>query len=642
VNARRLLPELVRRGHEVHAMILYWGGAAPSAAAMESRGVIVHKAPFHRYTEQNVRWFLRTLQAIGVDVFVPNLSVAGWYAARWAREAGVPTVAAHRSNDSFHWEMVDRFVLGPAEWAVSGIVCVNEWLCAQIDARQPQSTRTTVIPSGVPMTAKVAHHRPGPIRLVYVGRLIHEQKRVFDLIDSLARVMKLLPDAEASLIGNSAREDEDAIDRRIASHGLQDHIRRLGVIEPENLSETLAAHHVLVLLSDYEGTPGSVMDGMAAGLVPVCLDIPGGVRELVIHEKTGLLVKDRGAEFTAAVIRLAGDPVLREQLAGNARRLIEERFSLEVAADRWDCFLRLLVSESGPKTGIRYPRALELPPVCPAFAREDRRRPSLKTLSLSLVYRLRSMVRFVRDWTGRNDSVLDPFLDPRPSPGMIDLYPIRRAILEALRAELPTFHGTLLDVGCGQMPYRSLLMASPSRVTHYLGLDFDSRSFRNKRPDIVWDDGRIPLADDSVDCAICTEVLEHCPEPESVLREVLRVLRPGGRLFFTVPFLWPLHEVPYDHYRYTPFALQRHFTNAGFTEIRIRALGGWDASLSQMLASWARHRRMRKRPRKILAFLVTPVVAWLLGRDHRKPVDFREGDMITGLAGTAEKPRSGM
>jgi glycosyltransferase involved in cell wall biosynthesis len=58
--------------------------------------------------------------------------------------------------------------------------------------------------------------------------------------------------------------------------------------------QQLIEHNILILLSDYEGTPGAVMDGMACGLVPVCTDISGGVQELVIPDQTGLLVRDRG------------------------------------------------------------------------------------------------------------------------------------------------------------------------------------------------------------------------------------------------------------------------------------------------------------------------------------------------------------
>ena len=77
----------------------------------------------------------------------------------------------------------------------------------------------------------------------------------------------------------------------------------------------------------------------------------------------------------------------------------------------------------------------------------------------------------------------------------------------------------------------------------------------------------IELEDESVDCVLLTEVLEHCPEPRIVLAEVYRVLRRPGLVFMTVPFLWPLHEVPFDEVRYTPFCLRRHFEQAGFVRL---------------------------------------------------------------------------
>jgi SAM-dependent methyltransferase len=187
----------------------------------------------------------------------------------------------------------------------------------------------------------------------------------------------------------------------------------------------------------------------------------------------------------------------------------------------------------------------------------------------------------------------DEFLNPQYAPDTLDLAGVRRSILMALTRELPRFHGTLLDVGAGYAPYRPLVLAPPSRVTRYIALDLKDNIYQP--PDLKWDGSRIPLQTGAVDCALATEVFEHVPEPENLMRECLRVLKPGGLLFFTVPFLWPLHTVPYDEYRYTPFALGRHLQAAGFCEVRVSALGGWDASLAQMVGLWVRRRPMSDR-----------------------------------------------
>jgi SAM-dependent methyltransferase len=231
--------------------------------------------------------------------------------------------------------------------------------------------------------------------------------------------------------------------------------------------------------------------------------------------------------------------------------------------------------------------------------------------------------------------VAEDFLDLTLSNETLDIFIPRTAIERALRSRLNRFHGTVLDIGAGYAPYRGLLLSPPSRAERHIGLDLSSNEYQP--PDLAWDGQTMPLPNASVDCALATEVFEHVREPEAVMCETFRVLKPGGFLFFTVPFLWPLHSAPNDEYRYTPFALHRHLTRAGFSEIEIEALGGWDASLGQMIGLWVGRRPMPSWKRRILSRIAVPFVRSLISRD-RPPTEFGRSVMITGLAGTANKP----
>lgn len=232
-----------------------------------------------------------------------------------------------------------------------------------------------------------------------------------------------------------------------------------------------------------------------------------------------------------------------------------------------------------------------------------------------------------------NTTGKDAFVAPRLRPRSLDNVLVRRAILGAIDAALPQLHGTLLDVGCGEMPYRERILAA-GRVRRYVGLDLPASGYGV--PDLTWDGATIPLGDGSVDAVLATELLEHCPDPARVLAEIHRVLAPGGTLLFTVPFLWPLHCVPHDEHRYTPFALERLVRGAGFDAVRVEALGGWDASLATLLGLWVRRRPMPRPLRALLSVAAWPVVAGLAALD-RRPAHFRESTMILGLTGTARK-----
>jgi SAM-dependent methyltransferase len=234
--------------------------------------------------------------------------------------------------------------------------------------------------------------------------------------------------------------------------------------------------------------------------------------------------------------------------------------------------------------------------------------------------------------------VSDQFINIELNYETLDKYHIRSSIFESIANHAASFKGKLLDVGCGKMPYKHYILTH-SFVEEYIGIDLENALVydRDIKPDTTWNGIIMPFDQQQFETIIATEVLEHCPNPLCTLKEIYRVMKPGGIFFFTVPFLWNLHEVPNDEYRYTPFALKRLLHETGFTNIQIQATGGWHASLAQMLGLWARRSPITKSAKRYAAIALKPVIRYLLKKDKAHQITFKEGQMITGFYGICGK-----
>jgi len=96
-------------------------------------------------------------------------------------------------------------------------------------------------------------------------------------------------------------------------------------------------------------------------------------------------------------------------------------------------------------------------------------------------------------------------------------------------------------------------------------------------PDMMYLDVlNMHLEDNSVDGIVCLNVLEHVIDPGKAIREIKRVLKPGGKIFLTVPFTYYFHPFPDDLYRFSPSVLSESFKD--FNIIRCETLGNiWSA-----------------------------------------------------------------
>ena len=166
-------------------------------------------------------------------------------------------------------------------------------------------------------------------------------------------------------------------------------------------------------------------------------------------------------------------------------------------------------------------------------------------------------------------SALQNFLSPRLGPWTVCLYLHRKPILDAIKQAEPKLRGKLLDVGCGKKPYASLLSC-----TQHIGVDVATSPHRGQQMDQIFDGVILPFEDGEFDSLLCTEVLEHCTDPQRLTREMWRVLRPGGYALITAPMVYHHHEEPWDYQRLTRYGMQWVAGQAGFSVEWIQPRGG--------------------------------------------------------------------
>jgi ubiquinone/menaquinone biosynthesis C-methylase UbiE len=142
-------------------------------------------------------------------------------------------------------------------------------------------------------------------------------------------------------------------------------------------------------------------------------------------------------------------------------------------------------------------------------------------------------------------------------------------------ARLPS-GSKVLDVGAGSCPYRSLFAHCDYHAQDFAALQSDQlRDGAYGRIDYVCDATAIPAADGCFDAILCTEMLEHVPDPVAVIRECSRLLRPNGRLMLTAPLGSGIHQEPHHYYGgFTPYWYQRFLAQVGFQDIQVEANAG--------------------------------------------------------------------
>lgn len=172
----------------------------------------------------------------------------------------------------------------------------------------------------------------------------------------------------------------------------------------------------------------------------------------------------------------------------------------------------------------------------------------------------------------------------RDPPRTSATWVVRNGLARWLRAQSAELAGgptvRVLDVGCGVKPYYPFFAPVASE---YVGVDV----VENPAAELLGPVEALPVDDASFDVVLCTQVLEHCDDPGQAVRELRRVVRPGGRVLASTHGVQVYHPSPTDYWRWTHTGLRRLFEgNAEWSSVEVEPGAGSASALGMLLATY--------------------------------------------------------
>jgi SAM-dependent methyltransferase len=208
--------------------------------------------------------------------------------------------------------------------------------------------------------------------------------------------------------------------------------------------------------------------------------------------------------------------------------------------------------------------------------------------------------------------------------------------LRSFASSLPE-DARVLDAGAGEAQYAPLFTG-----TRYTAVDLGvgDATWAYGELDAVCDLQHLPFHEGTFHGVVNIVTLEHVRHPAAVIRELARVLRPGGRLLLATPLEWEEHQVPHDYFRYTRYGLTHLLESAGLVIERLDPVGGFFRLLARRL--FAVPQFFPAPFSCVVLALVTPVallVPVFDGLDKEKR--FTPGHLCTARKGHPERSVSG-
>ncbi|RYZ28831.1 MAG: glycosyltransferase [Chitinophagaceae bacterium] len=368
----RLLPFLSSKGIDATVLFITWADEMECSAIplLRQLGVQCKVIPKPYYSEKIVKWILEFVNEKQPDIFVANHMPQALFASRFIKEAGIPTVGVLHNDDAEYEALIHQYVATQPEQFLTAVVPVS----ATLEKKVEKVCHTIVqrIPCGAPVPLdSTTYQSPGKFRIVYIGRIVKEQKNIDRVTETFCKMALSMPQVEAIIYGSGP--DEEIVQNILHHYRHPANVLFQGSLPAKQIQANLLKSHVFVLMSSHEGIPVALMEAMGCGVVPICEEIESGIPELIINDETGFLVKN-AEDLMKKISYLQQHPKEWNRLSINAKAKVKGGFSSDVSNQKWYALLTGL-SGKHVKKPITIPRRFILPPLQPSLAGHDIREP---------------------------------------------------------------------------------------------------------------------------------------------------------------------------------------------------------------------------------------------------------------------------
>lgn len=331
-----LIEELAKRGHEVHLVIKAKSNEKLHSLLIHS-GAIIHIRPWKKYAPVTdlVPYFVEWIKKLKPDFYINSTSAAiGWLVIPYLKEAGIPCFCIGHNNEDTYYNPVRHY-----KKYLTGAIGVSKEICAAFAGTcGMQAEKIAFIPYGVKAAKSIEiFKQKDPVRLIYVGRIEQNQKRIKDLVS----IAQLLTQNEVSytldIIGDGpmmnyvTRNLENEISRKI--------VRVYGWLDKMEVEERLRKSEVFIMTSEFEGFSIALIEAMANGCCPIVTNIKAGNQEVIKNEENGYLIDIGQTKTFASVIQELSKK--REKLNKNREMayLTGKEYTVARMADKYvSCF----------------------------------------------------------------------------------------------------------------------------------------------------------------------------------------------------------------------------------------------------------------------------------------------------------------